>query len=183
MNVFTFVKEVYSSLKHITNKLHSNETKTDLQYNKLEQKISSLEAKLDYNKQELHSIKDMIHNYYNSDQSIGNDIQQKMENLLSTTEFNQEDNKLNLKPEELTLANVDENNYSFNDIQNSFDTGEIVFNPNLTEELLNSDTNLFSSINFDEEFDEELNEELNEESNRELNKNKTTEENITDLVF
>lgn len=171
MNIFTFVKEVYASLKHITSRLYSNDNKLDSQHNDIKNVISRLESKLDHIIQEQRAIKEMVHNYYNSDQNIGNDIQQKMESLLSNTVEvdDSEDFKLNLKPEDLTLANIDESNYSFMDVQNSLDTNDTSFQGSLTEGLLDNTGDLFASVNF---------EELEEENN-----NKTTEDNINDLVY
>lgn len=176
MNIFTFVKEVYASLKHITKKLNESETKKDSQNKKVNTRLDTIEAKLDYILQEQQGIKTMIHDYYNSDQHLGNNIQQKMENLLSTTaDINLDTDKLNLKPEDLTLANVDENNYSFADVQNSLDINDTSFHTDLTEGLLDNTNDLFASINL------ELEDDL--DRNLENNKNKTTEENINDLVF
>ena len=124
----------------------------------------------------------MIHDYYNSDQNLGNDIQQKMENLLSTTnDINLDTDKLNLKPEDLTLANVDENNYSFADVQNSLDINDTSFHTGLTEGLPDNTNDLFASVNLELEDDIDIDLDRDLENNK--NKNKTTEENINDLVF
>lgn len=169
MNIFTFVKEVYSSLKHITTRLYSNNDKLDSQHKDIKNVISRLESKLDHIIQEQRAIKEMIHSYYNADQNIGNDIQHKMESLLSNTVDVADPSglKLSLKPEDLTLANVDESNYSFADVQNSLDTNDTTFQGSLTEGLLDNTDDLFASINLEEED----------------NNNKTTEENINDLVY
>jgi DNA-binding transcriptional MerR regulator len=172
MNIITFIKEVYSSLKHITTKLHAYDTKLNTQHKDINEHISRLEVKLDHIINEQNSIKNMIYEYYNSDQNIGTDIQHKMENLLSgISGLDQDVTKLKLKPDDLTIANVDENNYTFSDIQTSLDINNITFNESLTTALLDDTDDLFSSVNFDDELSSSPNE------------NKTNEENITDLVY
>lgn len=174
MNVFTFVKEIYSSLKHITTKLHTNETKVNSHHKDIQMQISKLEAKIDHIIQEQNSIKNMINNYYNSDQNLGSAIQTKMENLLSgSSNVDYSSDKLDLKPMDLTLANVDENNYTFADIQTSLDTNDVSFNHSLTTGLLTDVINPFISDDLDTD------NYVNIDNN---NNKKTVEENITDLV-
>jgi len=180
MNIFTFVKEVYASLKHITNKLNKNESTIDNQHKKEISRLDAIEAKLDYIMQEQQAIKTMVHDYYNSDQNLGNDIQQKMENLLSTSsDFSLDNSKLHLQPEDLTLANVDESNYSFADIQHSIDTNNTPLNSSLTQGLLDNTTDIFESINL--QLEDNLEEDLENDNDEE--KNKSNEENIEDLVY
>ena len=112
-----------------------------------------------------------------------NDIQNKLENLINDEPvIDGPAAKLNLDATELTIANLDENNYTFEDIQNSLDkeNKDTSINQNMTLDEPNSlvlDDNfrdfLLNEKNITE-FESQFNSNSNE-NNKKLS--------VTDLVF
>ena len=116
LNVITFIKDIYQSLKHI-----------DININVMKDNIDSRLKRLEDNQQtiitRLESLEILIgkineKNYENSilDKNIENELLKKM-TFLNNNSI--PDEKLDLKPSELTIANLLENNFNLEDINNS----------------------------------------------------------------
>ena len=104
---------------------------------------------------------------------------------INQNEINNE--KLSLKPEELTFANVIENNYNFSDINESIgnNTKFLPLDNNLGDDSLN---NLYNTLNtLDTNFDNSLNHldtTLNSINNNNTNNtNNTNSETLDSLLF
>jgi hypothetical protein len=116
LNIFTFIKDIYQSLKHIdkTSTL-SNETLTK-RITKLEENQQILIDKCTTIELLLNKLGETNTTHHNLDKTLEFELLEKMKKL-NQNELNNE--KLFLKPEELTFANVIENNYNFTDINES----------------------------------------------------------------
>jgi len=112
LNILTFIKDIYLSLKHIDNCFNSYKENIDSRLIKLEDNQQTLLDKLTNIEHLLEKISLNTQNQIALDKNIENELMQKM-NALNTTSFQE---KLNLKPEELTFANILENGYSLLDI-------------------------------------------------------------------
>jgi len=116
LNIFTFIKDIYQSLKHI-----------DKNFNDLNTHINSRITNLEDNQmiilEKLSSI-EMILNRINDNNTSNNIINKNIENeLLDKMKTMNKNNlinfKVDLKPDELTFANILENDYSLSDISQS----------------------------------------------------------------
>ena len=116
LNIFTFIKDIYQSLKHIdkTSTL-SNET-LNKRITKLEENQQILIDKCTTIELLLNKLGETNTTHHNLDKTLEFELLEKMKKL-NQNELNNE--KLFLKPEELTFANVIENNYNFTDINES----------------------------------------------------------------
>ena len=147
LNIFTFIKDIYQSLKHI-----------DQCFSTFNESVSSRLSKLEDNQQilidkmasiEISLIKLSETNTTNSglDKNIENELLKKM-NIMNKTAF--ENNTVELKPDELTFANILENGYTLldineslckydmNSIRNDGNNISININENLTDSLNDS---------------------------------------------
>ena len=112
LNILTFIKDIYLSLKHIDNCFNSYKENIDSRLIKLEDNQQTILDKLTNIEHLLEKINLNTQNQVALDKNIENELMQKM-NAMNKTSFQE---KLNLKPEELTFANILENNYSILDI-------------------------------------------------------------------
>ena len=126
LNVLTFIKDIYMSLKHIDTCFNSYKETID---NKLINIIDNHNIILD----KLNNIEQLI-NKLNTNTQKQNLIDSKIEHELleKMNMFNKstDNNAIQLKASELTFANILENNYNILDINNTSDT----------HNFLNSDT-------------------------------------------
>ena len=157
LNIFTFIKDIYQSLKHI-----------DKCFSTFNESVSNRLIKLEDNQQilidkmasiEIALIKLGENNNTNSslDKNIENELLKKM-NIMNKTVFGND--IVDLKPDELTFANILENGYTLLDINESlckYDYNSILnenvsnninnyVNENLTDSLTDS---LIDSVNKD----------------------------------
>ena len=161
-NIFTFIKEIYNSLKYIKINLDSFEKNVNFRFIEMDKRISIVSKSISEINDKINNVQHTLDNNFNINESIDNDIQNKLSSIMINETKHSE--KLELKGDELTIANLQDNNYNFDDIQKSLNL-DIEFNP---EE--------FNSSLF---IDENENENENE-NERNIN---THEETILDLVF
>jgi hypothetical protein len=138
LNIFTFIKDIYQSLKNI------DKTMT-LSNDDLNKRISKLEDTQQIVIDKLLSIESMLNklgemNKPNSglDKNLEFELLEKMKKINLNEVTN---SKLALKPNELTFANILENNYGFNDINNSLGNTLLDANTYTTFSTINYDTN------------------------------------------
>lgn len=131
LNIVTFIKDIYQSLKHI-----------DMCFNTYRENIDSRIGKLEDNQQiileKLNNIEQILSRMINNsekssclDSKLEQELMIKMNNLNNSTS----NAKLELKPKELTFANILENNYTILDINESLAQNNI---SNATNESLES---------------------------------------------
>ena len=153
LNIFTFIKDIYQSLKHIDKTLSISNDALNTRISKLEENQQILIDKM--TNIELVLIKLSETNKPNTglDKNIEFELLEKMKKI-NQNEIN--NSKISLKSNELTFANILENNYSFNDINNTLEDtfgdslGDIVDNVDNVDNNamdINSITNNYSYIN------------------------------------
>jgi len=112
LNILTFIKDIYLSLKHIDNCFNSYKDNIDSRLIKLEDNQKTILDRLTNIEQLLDKINLNTQNQVALDKNIENELMQKMNIMNKTSTYE----KINLKPEELTFANILENGYSLLDI-------------------------------------------------------------------
>ena len=121
LNIFTFIKDIYQSLKHIDKSLTISNDALNKKINKLEDNQQILIDKLTNIESVLNRLGEMKNSDNGLDKNIEFELLEKMK-ILNKNEMN--NSKLSLKPEELTIANILENSYSFTDINESISGNE-----------------------------------------------------------
>ena len=116
LNIFTFIKDIYQSLKHIDQCFSTFNESVNNRLIKLEDnqqilidKMASIEIAL-IKLGEVNNVKSSL------DKNIENELMKKM-NIMNKTAFG--NNTVELKPDELTFANILENGYTLLDINES----------------------------------------------------------------
>jgi hypothetical protein len=114
LNVFTFIREIYQSLKHL-----------DIQINTLSQQVNERLSKLEENQQMLKSRFDNIEillqktlEHSQISNGLNATIEHELLNTMSLLNKKTVISNVNLKPDEMTFANIIENEYTFGDIHN-----------------------------------------------------------------
>ena len=187
LNIFTFIKDIYQSLKHI------DKTMT-LSNDDLNKRISKLEDNQQIVIDKLSTIETLLNklgeaNTPNSglDKNLEFELLEKMKKI-NLNEIN--NNKLSLKPNELTFANILENNYGFNDINTSIrntvsDTNTYARFPSYNNEY-NNTYDIYDTYNNIEDILENQNN-INNINNTNTNTNKNTNttktESLDNLLF
>ena len=178
LNIFTFIKDIYQSLKHIDKTSTLSNDTLNKRITKLEENQQILIDKCTTIEILLNKIGENNTTQHNLDKTIEFELLEKMKKI-NQNEINNE--KLNLKPEELTFANVIENNYNFSDINESIGNNtEFLPLGNCIDTNLdnNLNNNLDNSINT---LDDNLN---NRENNENINNyNNTNSETLDSLLF
>ena len=181
LNIFTFIKDIYQSLKHIDKTSTLSNDTLNKRITKLEENQQILIDKCTTIEILLNKIGENNTTHHNLDKNIEFELLEKMKKI-NQNEINNE--KLSLKPEELTFANVIENNYNFSDINESIgnNTKFLPLDNNLGDDSLN---NLYNTLNtLDTNFDNSLNHldtTLNSINNN--NTNNTNSETLDSLLF
>jgi len=139
LNILTFIKDIYLSLKHIDNCFNSYKDNIDSRLIKLEDNQKTILDRLTNIEQLLDKINLNTQNQVALDKNIENELMQKMNIMNKTSTYE----KINLKPEELTFANILENGYSLLDIN---ETVNETFNKSINETLPKQ--NLSSTMTF-----------------------------------
>ena len=116
LNIFTFIKDIYQSLKHIDRTSTLSNDTLNKRITKLEENQQILIDKCTTIEILLNKLGENNTTQSNLDKTLEYELLEKMKTL-NQNEINNE--KLSLKPEELTFANVIENNYNFSDINES----------------------------------------------------------------
>ena len=126
LNILTFIKDIYQSLKHIDNCFNSYKENIDSRLTRVEDNQQTILDKLNILEQMLYKINSNTQQQVSLDKNIEHELLEKMNTLNKNTAMD----KLNLKPEELTFANILENNYTILDInetlakQNTISSGD-----------------------------------------------------------
>jgi hypothetical protein len=121
LNIFTFIKDIYQSLKHIDKSLTLSNDALNKRITKLEDNQQILIDKLTNIESVLNRLGEMNKPNNGLDKNIEFELLEKMKRL-NQNEMN--NSKLSLKSEELTFANILENSYSFTDINESINGNE-----------------------------------------------------------
>ena len=118
INIVTFIKDIYLSLQHIDICFNSYKENINTKLQKIEDNQQIIIEKINNIEQLVNKATVQKHNVIDS--KIENELLEKM------SKFNKDDNnnniKLQLKPTELTLANILENNYNILDINTTLET-------------------------------------------------------------
>ena len=113
LNIFTFIKDIYQSLKHIDKSLTLSNDALNKRITKLDENQQVIIDKLTNIESVLKRIGEISKPNSGLDKNIELELLEKMKTL-NQNEMN--NSKLFLKPEELTFANIIESSYSFTDI-------------------------------------------------------------------
>ena len=119
LNIITFIKDIYLSLKHLDTCFSTFKTDIDGKMMKLEGQFETILERLSQLETTLNQVNEKVCQSSNMDSAIEKELLDKMYKLSSTTENT---TRLELKPKELTLANILENGYTMLDINNSLET-------------------------------------------------------------
>ena len=125
LNIFTFIKDIYQSLKHIDKTLTISNDDLNKRISKLEDNQQILIDKLTNMETLLTKLGEMNKPNSSLDKNLEFELLEKMKKI-NLNEVN--NSKIALKPNELTFANILENNYGFNDINTSL--GNTTFESN-----------------------------------------------------
>jgi hypothetical protein len=146
LNIITFIKDIYSSLKHIDNCFNSYKESIDSKLIKLEDNQNTILDRLNNIEQLLYKINSNTEQQVSLDKNIENELLEKM----NTMNKNNIQDKLNLKPEELTFANILENGYSINDINQTLQYTYAYANGNVNTLLPTNMLNNYMTQNIQE---------------------------------
>ena len=147
LNIFTFIKDIYQSLKHIDQCFSTFNDSVSNRLSKLEDNQQILIDKMASIEIALIKLGETNNTKSSLDKNIENELLKKM-NIMNKTAFGND--TVNLKPDELTFANILENGYTLLDINESlckYDMNSITdvgnsmrmnMNENLTDSLTDS---------------------------------------------
>jgi hypothetical protein len=119
LNIITFIKDIKISKKQIDQCLNTFRTDIDSRISKLEENYNTIQDKLINLEQIIIKMDNKLTDTSRIDKNIEAELFDQMYKLNKNT---LEDTKLELKPKELTIANILENNYSIQDVNNSLNT-------------------------------------------------------------
>ena len=174
LNIFTFIKDIYMSLKNIDKTLNISNEEINKRISKIEENQQILLDKITNVEIVLNRIGEMNKPNSGLDKNIEFELLEKMKRL-NQNEIN--NSKLALKPNELTFANILENNYSFNDIGESISTNTMHNNFTNTTMYTNLDTPSDTYM-----FIEDILENNSINNNNNINNN-TKNESLDTLLF
>jgi hypothetical protein len=155
MNVFTFIKEIYASLKNINTKLNKMEDNMNNKIESMNNKISILQNKILDLDERILNMDNNIEKIFSVNNNVESEIESKLSNLIDNTTLSSIDknaNKSNIELElsEMTIANLEENNYNFADIQNTLLNSELEFNEDelsISNEIFNQEEKNINNTN------------------------------------
>ena len=113
LNIFTFIKDIYKSLKHIDKCFNDSNTNINSRLSKIEDNQLILLNKLSEIEIILQKSNDINTSNILINKNIENELLEKMKKM-NTNNLN--NSKIELKQSEMTFANILENNYSLQDI-------------------------------------------------------------------
>ena len=145
LNVFTFIKDIYQSLKHIDKCFSDSNTNINTRLTKIEDNQQILLDKILGIEILLNKMNESNTTNGSLNKNIENSLLEKM-NKMNNNKMNNE-YKVELKPDELTFANILENNYSFLDINTSL--GDNINSINSIDNINTSLGNNIDNINID----------------------------------
>lgn len=172
LNIVTFIKDIYLSLKHIDTCFNSYKENIDTRLIKIEDNQQTILDKLNNIEQLLYKINSNTQNQIALDKNIEHELLEKMNKLNKTNILE----KLDLKPEELTFANILENNYNILDINQSLTNQNIVASNN--DDLAN---NILEITNLEYPFEAKAPDLEMNNNNKQIQKN--TNETLENLLF
>jgi hypothetical protein len=138
LNIFTFIKDIYQSLKNIDKTLNLSIDKLNTRIDKLEENQQILIDKNTTIELLLSKLSENSNVNSGLDKTLEYELLEKMKHLNQNDVNN---NKLSLLPNELTFANIVENDYTFNDINESIGNNEILSIENHVEPVDTNTTN------------------------------------------
>lgn len=141
LNIFTFIKEIYQSIKNFHKKLDSMTT----QQKEFRQYIDRINKEHDLHIKRMQETIDNLALKLDNREAINNKLKNQLENKLSNLMVETVDNndRLNLNINELTIGNLVDNNYNISDINDQLSSSSIMNNDN--KSLLND--NMFVDNN------------------------------------
>ena len=119
LNIITFIKDIYLSLKHIDTCFSKFKNDIDTKIIKLEGQYETILEKLSQLENSICQVNERVSQASNIDSALEKELLDKMYKLSSATE---DTTRLELKPKEMTFANILENGYTMLDINNSLET-------------------------------------------------------------
>jgi len=140
LNVLTFIKDIYSSLKYIDNNFNIIKENINSRLTILEDNQKTILNKLELFETLLTKLNETTKETITLDKTLENQLLNKLSSLNETGI----ESKLELKPNELTFENVLENNYSFSDIDSSIkqSNNDLTNDNNLLIFSISSDSSL-----------------------------------------
>ena len=180
LNIFTFIKDIYQSLKHIDQCFSTFNEAVNTRLTKLEDNQQILIDKLASIEITLIKLGETNNTKSSLDKNIENELLKKM-NIMNKTAFGND--TIDLKPNELTFANILENGYTLLDINESlckYDLNSIL-NVNGNEDgNVNNYMNEILTDSLDDSLDDSLTDSLN---NNFKNGNEKEKETLDSLLF
>ena len=178
LNIFTFIKDIYQSLKHIDQCFSTFNESVNTRLTKLEDNQQILIDKMASIEIALIKLGEVNNTKSSLDKNIENELMKKM-NIMNKTAFGND--TVNLKPDELTFANILENGYTLLDINESL----CKYDMNSISDINgsgNRNNNLNNYIN--ENLTDSLDDSLNDLSEHKLeNVNEKKKETLDSLLF
>jgi hypothetical protein len=123
LNIYTFIREIYQSLKHLDTQLHDMNTQLNQKIEKIEQSQNILKGRFDAIEILLQKNLENSKTESSLNKNIESELLNKMSKLNNSIMLDT-NKKINLNPEELTFANILENNYTFDDINQQLDSNQ-----------------------------------------------------------
>ena len=179
LNIITFIKDIYQSLKHIDTCFNTYRQNIDARLTHVEDNQQVILDKLNNLEQLLFKIISNTQQQVSLDKNIEHELLEKMNNLNKNTIMD----KLSLKPEELTFANILENNYTILDVNETLTQQN---NNYIGDNLLS-----FSTASSNNEVDNEVDNDgivssslaIDTSINENVNKNVNKKETLENLLF
>ena len=130
LNVLTFIKDIYLSMKHIDTCFNTHKESIDKRIQSLEDMLTTILDKLNTIELAIYNLDTNTQKQNSIDSKIESELLAKMTMLSFNS--NTHTNKLVLKPNELTFANILENNYNLGDLQDIKNTSDDILDTNIT---------------------------------------------------
>jgi len=177
LNIFTFIKDIYNALKNLNICINGMKTNIDSRLEKIENNQQILLTRIELIEELIVKLNNTRNENNILDKNIESQLLEKMHNLNQILP----NEKLELKPGELTIANILENNYNLDDINKSlslntntnnlfdFDDDNVIRNQSHN----NMNTNIYNNYN----------DIKNTDNKNTDNKNNVKKETIENLLF
>ena len=155
LNIFTFIKDIYNALKNLNICVNGMKTNIDSRLEKIENNQQILLTRIELIEELIVKLNNTRNENNILDKNIESQLLEKMHNLNQILP----NEKLELKPGELTIANILENNYNLDDINKSlslntntnnlfdFDDDNVIRNQSHTNMNTNMNTNIYNNDN------------------------------------
>ena len=123
LNIFTFIREIYQSLKHLDVMLNTMNISFTEKLSKLDDQQQQFKYRLENIETLLQKNLDSTQNNNTLNKTIEGELLSKLNKINTNTQLMNK--KIDLKPNEMTLANILENDYNFNDINKQLNLSNI----------------------------------------------------------